>query len=186
MPHNALLMIMVACLLAWPALAQQVRRPALAQAAHAAPLRSNRPKAIGRFQDWTAAVHQEAGETVCYAFTRPEDSSPPVSGRGDVVLSVTERGASRDVVAISAGFAFSRNAAVSVTTDHAGFQFYTTQRSAFARDGHATVAAFEGGRRVLARSPGPQGQAVSDVFSLRGFAAAHAAIAHACPPPARS
>jgi hypothetical protein len=99
---------------------------------------------------------------------------------------VTERGASRDVVAISAGFAYSRNAAVSVGTDQASFQFYTDKRAAFARDGHAAVAAFQKGRKVVARSPGPKAQPVADTFSLRGFSAAYGAIVRACPPPEKS
>jgi len=186
MPHNALLLLLTLCLLALPALAQQARKPVPVPASRLVAVRANGPKAIGRYQDWIAATHQEAGQTVCYAFTRAEKSSPPVSGRGEVVLTVTERGASRDVVAISAGFAFSRYASVSVGTDQASFQFYTAQRSAFARDGHAAVVAFQKGRQVIARSPGPKSQPVADVFSLRGFSAAYAAIRRACPPPETS
>ena len=72
------------------------------------------PKAIGKFDDWTAATNKEAGQTVCYAFTRAQSSAPAVPGRGDVVLTVTERPGGRDAVAISAGFAYAANAAVAV------------------------------------------------------------------------
>ena len=54
---------------------------------------------------------------MCYAFTRAQSSAPAVPGRGDVVLTVTERTGGRDAVAISAGFAYAANAAVAVNVD---------------------------------------------------------------------
>jgi hypothetical protein len=71
---------------------------------------------------------------------------------------------------------------VTLQVDTAGFDFYTAQSSAFARDGKAVVAAFQKGEQALARSPGPrEGQMLVDTFSLRGFSAAYAAISKACP-----
>jgi invasion protein IalB len=140
------------------------------------------PKSIGKFDDWTAATHQESGQTVCYAFTRVQSSAPVLAGRGGVILTVTERASGRDAVAIEAGFPFAANAAVTVQVDQAGFEFYTHQRAAFARDGKAAVAALHKGSRVIARSPGPKDAAVTDTFSLKGFTPAYAAIVKACPP----
>jgi hypothetical protein len=158
------------------ALAQSHKPPA--HAAHPAPT----PKALGKFEDWTAATHQEAGQAVCYAFTRPQNSVPALQGRGEVVLTVAERPSGRDAVALSAGFAYAQGAEVAVQVDQAGFQFYTAQRNAFARDGAAVVAAMQKGRQAIARSPGPRGKEITDTFSLRGFAQAYAAIVKACPP----
>lgn len=136
------------------------------------------PKKLGTFDDWTAATNKEAGQTVCYAFTRVQP--PPAAGRGDVVLTVTERPGGRDAVALSAGFAYAANAAVTVNVDTTALDFYTAQRSAFARDGKAAVQAFMKGKTAIAHSPGPKG-AVADNFSLKGFSAAYAAIIKACP-----
>jgi invasion protein IalB len=146
---------------------------------HAAPAAG--PKALGKYEDWTAAIHQEAGQTVCYAFVRAQSSLPTLPGRGDVVLTVTERPAGRDAVAISAGFTYAPGAEVLVQIDQSGLHFYTAQRNAFARDGGAAVSAMTRGRQALARSPGPRGAQVTDTFSLRGFAQAYAAIVKACP-----
>jgi len=140
------------------------------------------PQAIGKFEDWTAATYEEGGQKICYAFTRASNSTPAVPSRGEVVLSVTERPTGRDAVAISAGFAYAANAEVTVQVDQNALNFYTAQRSAFARDGKATVAAFEKGSQAVARSPGPRNAQVADTFSLKGFSAAYAAIAKACPP----
>ena len=163
-----------------PALAQP--RP-LHPPVHPAPVRpANAPRPIGKWDDWQAATHQEGGALVCYAFTRASASAPALPGRGDVVLTVTQRPAGgRDAVAISAGFAYAAGAEASVQVDGAQLPFYTANRSAFARDGRAVVAALERGRSAVARSPGPRQAQVSDTFSLRGFTPAYAAINRACP-----
>jgi hypothetical protein len=142
------------------------------------------PKALGRFDDWVAATHLEAGHTTCYAFTYAKRGGPQ-PGKADIkerpVLTVTERPAIRDAVAISAGYTYPPNAAVQVQVDHARFDFYTAQHSAFARDGAAAVAAFRSGQQAVAKGPGPHHDDTTHDFSLRGFRAAYAAITRTCP-----
>jgi hypothetical protein len=165
-----------------PAVAQPHPATATRAAAHPAPAaKPGGPKSIGTFEDWTAATNMEAGQTVCYAFTRAVSSSPALPGRGQVVLTVTERSGGRDAVALSAGFTYSASAAVAVAIDQTTMEFYTAQRSAFARDGHAAVGDFQRSARVTAKSPTAKGT-VTDQFSLKGFSAAYAAVTKACPP----
>jgi hypothetical protein len=162
-----------------PALAQP-KKPA--QPSRGEPA-SSAAKKLGDYDDWTAATHQESGQTVCYAFVRAKNSAPAVPGRGQVVLTVTERPSMRDTVAISAGFPYRKDAAVTMQVDTTGLDLYTAQSSAFAKDGKAAVAAFRKGEEALVRSPGPRdGQTIVDTFSLRGFNAAYAEISKACPP----
>ena len=142
--------------------------------------RLNAPSAIGHFDDWRAATHLEGGRTVCFAYTRAATSMPMLRGRGDVVLTVTERPSSEDAVALSAGFAYPRDASVPLQLGQGQFDFYTAQRSAFARDGHAVVAAFGHQTRAVAVSPAPRGGDVTDTFSLKGFPAALEAVRRAC------
>ena len=140
------------------------------------------PKQLGKFGDWIAATYQEAGRTVCYAFVPAKRSVPAVPKRGEVILTVTERPASRDIAAISTGFKYPKGATVVVQVDTVGLDFYTADGNAFARDGKAVVAAFQRGEQALARSPGPrEGQTVVDTFSLNGFSAAYEAITKTCP-----
>ncbi|WP_428483266.1 invasion associated locus B family protein [Rhodopila sp.] len=159
--------------------AAQVRKPA--SSPHSASTASS-PKQIGKFDDWTAATHPESGQLVCYAFTRAQSSNPALPGRGQVILTVTERASGRDTVALAAGFTYPANATVTVQVDQTGLEFYTYQTNAFARDGKAAVAALDKGARAIARSPGPKDASVTDSFSLKGFSAAYAAIVKACPP----
>ena len=161
--------------------------PAMAQAPKPAPKPATPtvapgPKSIGVFEDWQAATHIEAGQPVCYAFTKTFTPTPAIAGRGDVVLTVTQRQSGRDAVALSAGFEYAVNAAVEVQIDQTKIEFYTAKRSAFARDGHAVVVALQKAQKVVARSPHPQKTQVTDNFSLKGFAKAYEAITKACPP----
>jgi invasion protein IalB len=174
----------LACLAAAPAAAQAPKPPAPKPPVHAPA--ANAPKKLGVFGDWTAATHEEAGATVCYAFTYAAHSVPTLPGRDEVVLTVAERPTAREDVALSAGFAYAPGAAVTVQVDQTGLDFYTALpqpgRNAFARDGKTAVATFEKGNEAQARSPGPHEAHVVDTFSLRGFSAAYAAINKACPP----
>jgi len=188
-------LLLIVAAVALPSLALAQARTAAHRSAHPAPSHavpkspvlassmpaSSMPRSIGKFDDWQAATHQEAGQLVCYAFTRATSSQPALPGRGAVVLTVTQRNGGRDAVAISAGFVYASGAEVQLAVDQAQLAFYTADRSAFARDGKAVVAAFEKGRQAIAKSPGPRNTTVSDTFSLRGFNPAYAATNKACP-----
>lgn len=182
----ALILFVLATAVATQARAQThppVKHPAPAPAHPAArPAASAAPSAIGTFGDWTAARMEQSDAPACYAFVRASPAGK-LAGRGDVVLSVTERPSGRDSVAISAGYVYPAGATVGMKVDKTtSLDFYTAQRSAFARDGHSAVVAFERGSEAVATGPGPlHGSSVSDSFSLHGFTAAYDAIVKGCP-----
>ena len=147
----------------------------------AAPAPPARPHAVGKFGQWQAATHAEKDATTCFAFTRPEAGAQHIPGRGDVVLSVTRRPRSHDVVAVSAGFPLSGHEDASLQAGATRLLFYIAGRSAFARDNAAAIATFGHEASVTARLPGPRGIVAMDHFSLKGFGEALAAMAKACP-----
>lgn len=155
--------------------------PALAAPARAAGPATTAPRAIGSFGAWQAAIREEAGQKICYAFTRPTESTPSVPKRQAVVLTVTERPTLRDTVAISAGFAYPPNTSVTATVGQTTLDFYTAQGYAFARDGHAAVLAFRRGDKAVLHTAAPGRMSVTDNFSLTGFNAAYMAVLRACP-----
>lgn len=171
---RALLLAGLSLTLVSPVMAQVKKKPAATD-------QKAKPKLDGTFDDWTAVTHREAGQPVCYAFTRAQSSSPTLPGRGPAIMTVTQRASGRDAVAMEAGFAFAPGAAVTVQADQAGLEFYTAQRAAFARNGRAAVTAFQTAGRAIARSPGPKDVKVTDTFSLKGFKAAYAQISKSCP-----
>jgi invasion protein IalB len=139
------------------------------------------PRALGTFQEWTAATYAESGKTVCYAFTRAAKTDGGGS-RQNVMLTVTHRPQGRDQVALRAGYTYARNAEVEVKVNNTELPFYTARDNAFAREGAKAVAAFKGGSEAVATGPGPQGRGkVTDTFSLSGFSAAYDAISKECP-----
>lgn len=179
---RTLLFVFAASLLAAPvASAQTHKAPAATHPVAKPAAKPAAPKEIGQFDDWVAATSVENGQTICYALSYAKHSTPALPGRDKVVLTVTERPTIRDSVALSAGFAYAANAAVTLQADQTALDFYTNARSAFARDGKAAVTAFGRAKEVSARSPGPKNATVVDSFSLRGFSAAYAAIVKACP-----
>lgn len=145
-----------------------------------------RPSMIGEFQSWTAASHVEAGQKVCYAFTRAR-STDGVPGRdaNNVMLLVTHRSNGRDQVATRVGFSFARGAEGRLIVASGEFPMQTSGDTAFARDGRAVVAALRAGREALHRGPGPNGRGTAtDTFALAGFSLAYEAISRECPPAA--
>ncbi|MBW6397055.1 invasion associated locus B family protein [Roseomonas sp. HJA6] len=141
----------------------------------------NSPRRLGEFGQWTAAVHQEQGQKLCYAFTRASRMS---HARTDVMLMVTHRGRTRNEVALAAGYIYPRNARVTVSVGREALPFQADGTAAFARDSQAAVAAFRRGSEAIARGPRRAGRSgtVTDTFSLRGFTAAYNAITRECPP----
>ncbi len=139
------------------------------------------PHAIGKFGQWQAATHVEGTAITCFAFTRPEAAAQRIPGRGDVVLSVTRRPRSHDVVAISAGFTLAGHEDAPLQAGVTRILFYIAGRSAFARDNAAAIALFGHEASVSARLPGPRGVTATDRFSLQGFTGALGAMSKACP-----
>ena len=175
---RTLTVLLALVMFAAPALAQ-TRKPAAPTPAAAKPAGG---KQFGDFGDWKAATSTEAGQTVCYAISFASHSAPAVPGRDKVVLTVTERPSQRDTVAISVGYAYpGTNPVVAVQVDQTSLDFYPAGRSAFARDGHAVVAAFQRGKQVTVRAPGPRTGTVVDTFSLNGFSRAYEAVTKSCP-----
>ena len=159
---------------------------AMPVAAAAAPARhvthSWTPVSLGKFGDWEAATHPEAGVTVCYAYTFVKSSKPALTGRGRVVLTIAQRPHERDAVAVSLGYQVLPHAGAVVVANGVKLHFYLEGRSAFAPQGAAAIAAFHGGREAVGHFPGPGGVTLADEFSLNGFAGAYAASLKACPP----
>jgi hypothetical protein len=141
------------------------------------------PVPLGSFGDWKAATHPESGVTVCYAYTFAKSSKPPMQGRGNVVLTISQRPKERDAVAVLLGYQVLPHAAARVQAGGQDLHFYLEGRSAFAPHGAEAIAAFSAGREAIGHFPGPRGVTFADVFSLSGFAAAYQASLKACPKP---
>ncbi len=144
-------------------------------AAHAA----DQPKPLGTFKGWTAATYGTGPDMVCYAFVSSKQAkgakTPPA------MLTVAERTRYRDEISLSQGITYAKNQDVVMKVGPAALKFFTKDNMAYALKGPATVKAFLGGASAVATA-GKGAKAVSDTFSLDGFADAYKAIVKACPP----
>lgn len=138
------------------------------------------PHPLGTYQDWTAAAYGAGANKACYAFTRVKSSNVVIPKRGEVMLTVTQRKAAHDEVTLAAGYAYPKNAKVTLTVGNSNFDLYTSGQTAFAEKGAGAVAAFKAGATATAKGPGPKGQTIEDNFSLSGFTDAYDAITKAC------
>jgi hypothetical protein len=138
------------------------------------------PHSLGSFGAWTAATYGSGTDKACYAFTPAKNSSPALSKRGQVMLTVTERASAADEVTLSAGYVYPKNPKVTLTVGSSAINFYTSGQTAFTTAGAQAVAAFQAGAMAVAKSSGPNGTTVTDSFSLAGFSGAYAAIKKAC------
>ncbi len=136
------------------------------------------PTSLGVFADWTSAQYGEGGSRVCYAFTRAIGSAKTPSA---AMIIVSERSTSRDEVVVQATSAYPPKAEVAVVIDsQPPLSFYTAGRSAFSRDGRATVIGMQKGSAAAATWDRKGGKR-AEKFSLAGFSAAYGAIVKACP-----
>jgi invasion protein IalB len=150
---------------------------AFAQSAGPVPLGANQ----GKFGDWTAATYGSGAAKACYAFTTAQASAPAIKGRGDVMLTVTQRKAGKDEVTLSAGYTYPAKAVVTLDAGNGPISFYMKGSTAFTTAGTSAVGAFQQGSTAIAKSSAPGGVTVTDNFSLAGFSDAYAAINAACP-----
>jgi hypothetical protein len=135
----------------------------------------------GKFGDWTAATYGNGNAKACYAFTMAAASDPDIAGRGQVMLTVTERPNAHDEVTLSAGYTYPRKAVVTLAVNSGTIDFYTKGDTAFTTDGGDAVTDFQQGSLASATSTKPGGGTVTDNFSLAGFSDAYSAITAACP-----
>jgi hypothetical protein len=136
------------------------------------------PTSLGVFADWTSAEYGSGGGRVCYAFTRAIGSAKTPSA---AMIIVSERSSSRDEVVVNATAAYPPKTEVAVQVDRQPpMSFYTAERSAFSRDGRATVIDMQKGSAATAAWAGKGGKH-TEKFSLAGFSAAYGAIVKACP-----
>jgi hypothetical protein len=143
------------------------------------------PKPVGTFERWTAYSYAERGQPVCYAAASPAKSDGKLAKRGDVFMLVTHRPGQKtlDVVSFVAGYPFKKGDQAELTIGKDTFKLFTEQARAWAPDDktdHAIVQAMAKGNEMAVRGNPERGAAMTDIFSLKGFAKAYEAIGKAC------
>lgn len=149
------------------------------------PVAAQSPKLLGSFSAWNAFSYTEKGAPVCYMVSSPQDQEPKNVRRGDVYVLVTHRPAEKinDEVSVVAGYPYKQDSEVTVAIGADKHLLFTGGENAWARavkDDQALVRAMIRGNTMIVRGTSRRGTLTIDTYSLRGFTAAHEAIAVAC------
>jgi hypothetical protein len=135
----------------------------------------------GVYGDWTAAAYGSGASKICYAFTKPQSTSPVLARRGLAMLTVTERHGSHDEVSVTPGYIYPAHAVITMQLGRNKLPFYVQDNVAFTDAVSEALTGFAAQSITSVTATGPRGKKLTDSFSLTGFSAAYKAIEKACP-----
>jgi hypothetical protein len=134
---------------------------------------------------WQAVEASGDGKTLCYLVASPTTRLPPDLKRDPGHLFVTlTTGAKRTEASIEFGYRLGPGEHRASTGDRA-FALVAQNENAWLRDDaqeDAFVAALKGGRELTVTARSARGNDTTDLYSLIGFGAAHAALLDRCRP----
>jgi hypothetical protein len=145
------------------------------------------PSLEGLYYDWSLYGMQESGNLACYLASGLERSSDNVPRRRPAVILITSRPSEgrKEIVSVSPGYKYEDGSAVLMTIGRKQFHLFTAGSTAWAAEGddQPIVTAIRSARTLVVTGRMDKGPTTTDTFSLKGFAAALAALDQACPMP---
>jgi invasion protein IalB len=148
------------------------------------------PALEGLYSDWSLYRLEENGNSTCYLASNLERSSDNVPRRRPAYVLITNRPAEgrKEIVSVAPGYSYAEGDEVLMTVGHKQFHMVAARGSAWAADNEdpQIVAAIRSGSTLVVTGRVKDGPTTTDVFSLKGFGPALAALDRACPvaPPA--
>lgn len=145
-------------------------------------------KALGTFGKWIAATYQENGKQVCYMSGDPDRTEGGTRSRGKPTLLITHRPGEKayDIVSMVSGYEYQGDSDVTVSVAGKRFKLFTNGERAWARDAETDktiVAALVKANSAAVTGTSNRNAVTTDIFLLKGFAAAYQAIGDACKKP---
>ncbi len=145
-------------------------------------------KALGTFGKWVAATYQENGRQVCYMSGEPDRSEGNFRARGKPTLRITHRPGEKayDIVSMVSGYEYQGDSDVTVNIAGKRFRLFTNGDRAWARDfqtDKTIVQAMVKANSAAITGTSNRSNVTTDIFILKGFAAAYQAIGDACKKP---
>jgi hypothetical protein len=156
----------------------------LSQAAHAATPDATQ---IGAFGDWKAYSFMDGKNKVCFMSAAPSEkkSVPVAKKRGDVLLFITHWSGEKEknVVSVSAGYAYKSGSEAVIAVDGADFSMITDGETAWTKDQSTDdkiTEAIRKGSKLEVSGVSKRGTKTTDIYSLKGSADAYDAISKEC------
>ncbi|MGH6670762.1 MAG: invasion associated locus B family protein [Xanthobacteraceae bacterium] len=193
------LSLLVAAIIAVPALAQQPDQPAATPpaAAHkprprdaapkAAPGAETKPTLLGQYAAWGAYTASPGGKEICFAIAKPTtaETKPPNRPRDQPYIFITTRPADKvtNEVSVAIGYPFKPRSEASAQVGPTTFALYTQGDGAWikniAEEAHM-VDAMRQGETAVVKGESSHGTLTTDTYSLKGLSEALDRVAKAC------
>jgi len=146
---------------------------------------ADNPVLIKAFGDWKAYYFTDQGAKVCFMSSPPEKQEGKFKKRGDVLFFITHWAAdkTKNVISVSAGYAYKDESTATVTVDDHDFTLATVGETAWARDSGTDTAIAEAirkGSSLSVTGTSKHGTKTKDTYSLKGSSAAYEAITKTC------
>ena len=202
---QAVLSVLVAAVLAVPALAQEPtapapthplapigqEKPAVPSPRHAGAPKSAaaggvQPTLLGQYGDWGAYTASPNGKKVCFAIAKPASSkTSPNRPRDQAFLFVSSRPTEkvRDEVSIVFGYGLKNNAEASIEIAGSNYAMYTQSDGAWiknAAEEKGLVDAMRKSPDLTVKGTSSRGTSSSDTYSLKGLAQALDRVSQEC------
>lgn len=163
--------------------------PLLAAPALSAPeARAQEPKPdlIAQEKDWGAYQVDTTQGRVCYALSKPKDSTPKNVNRDPTYFFVTTRPKEniRHQVSVIIGYPFKEGSDVTVEIGSAKFLLFTKDNKAFidnTDEQGKLIGAMKAGASMMVRGTSSRGTNTADTYSLAGVTASLGHVDKACP-----
>jgi hypothetical protein len=136
---------------------------------------------IGDYRDWSAYSASEGAGALCFALSRPTQTTPTPDGFTEAYLYLTNRPAEgiRTEFNLVAGFAFAADQPATASVGGQSFELFTESDAAWLLDpalGDTLAGAIRAGSTLVIDGTTARGIKVTQVFSLSGATAASRAI----------
>lgn len=144
------------------------------------------PFLIGTFDSWNAYYFMDNGNKVCFMSAAPKEQKGIGNRkRGEVLLFITHWPAdnTKNVVSISTGYPYAQNSMVKAEIGGKKFDMFTEGEMAWTKDqgtDNALTDAIRRGATLNVTGSSSRGTVTTDVYTLKGSAAAYDAISKSC------
>ncbi len=140
---------------------------------------------LGTFHNWSAQSFKVQGKLVCSMWSQPKSAAGKYTRRGDIFVWVTHRpkDKTRNRLSFEMGYPIKPGTQLNVRIDDTNYALPAQNSTAWSTDKNIDkrmVAAMRAGNEMEVKGVSKRGTNTRDVYSLKGFTAAHKAINKAC------
>lgn len=141
---------------------------------------------VARHADWTAYLHDDGLEKLCFAVSQPKDRQPAAVKRDPPQFYVTAwpKSGVKAEISIKMGYPVRKGSEVSISVDQQAFKLFAEVDRVFVADPEQEaklIEALKKGQRLSVQAVSERGTTTLDIYSLVGVTQALQSVTTACP-----